>query len=198
MRQIIVRVLFAFIAALPIAANAQTLPKKIQEILSSALFVDGVVDREAHRVFWEELHNNYDNGNIERTIQWLKANTLLMQEYQYELWSSALISYRNNRVVKTEKLIKLETTLSSVMKAAITSRQGTPQYSNSIAMVDKGLSVVFQNAKNLLFAASTHSDFRGVKGEVIPLDEEMILHVIENVENIMARINRLLRKEWNG
>lgn len=88
MRQIIVRVLFAFIAALPIAANAQTLPKKIQEILSSALFVDGVVDREAHRVFWEELHKNYDNGNIERTIQWLKANTLLMQEYQYELWSA--------------------------------------------------------------------------------------------------------------
>jgi hypothetical protein len=26
--------------------------EKIQEILSSALFVDGVVDREAHRVFW--------------------------------------------------------------------------------------------------------------------------------------------------
>ncbi len=195
MRQHIAAALFVLFASLPMAVNSQTLPGKVQEVLSKALFVDGVVDREAHRVFWEEL-SKHDQNSVDRSIQWMRANTLLLQEYHHELWSSALISYRNNRVVKTEKLLELETTLSYAIKDAISYRQGTSQYSNSADMVDKGLSVAFQNAKNLLIAASTHSDFRGVKGEVIPLDEETILHVIENIGNVIARINLLFRKEW--
>jgi hypothetical protein len=195
MKKLIHKLLFCLSLSLPLIGYTQSTPIKTDEILRTVISADGFINKELHQAFWAELTKS-DKYETERLIKWANANILAMQEYQQELWESALISYRNRKVVKTESLINLETKLPFALKQSLPFRTGSPEQAKNEAAIDKRLATAMENSKNLLFAASKHTEFRGVNGEIIPIDEEKILHVIKNIEGSVYRLRKLLNKEW--
>lgn len=122
---------------------------------------------------------------------------VMMQEYQQELWQSALISYKYRKVVKTERLIKLEAELPVVLKRSLPFSPGSPEYVRNVETINRRLSPAMENAKNLLTSAARHTKFRGTTGEVVVvLDEARIIHVIEGIKGSVYRGKQLLSKEW--
>lgn len=195
MNHLIVRLLIAFVIAAPVTGYSQDMPPKMEEAFRNAISVNGFVDRESHQKFWSDL-SQYDKENTNALIKWIRGNLLLMQEYNGELWDSALISYRNRKIVKTERLIDIQAKLPSVLNESLPFRPGSKEYAVNTAAINRRLDAAIQNANNLLFAASTHSEFRSVNGDVFPLDENRILEVIKNIHGSVYRVSKLLNREW--
>lgn len=195
MKKLIYKLFFYFSLVFPLVGYAQNTPSKTDEIFRTVISADGFIDKELHQAFWAELAR-YDKNETERLIKWANGNILSMQEYQRELWESALISYRNRKVVKTEGLITLEVKLPVALKQSLPFRSGSPEYAENEATINRRLATAMENSKNLLFSASKHSELRGVNGEIIAIDEEKILHVIKNIEGSVYRFGKLLNKEW--
>lgn len=195
MKKLIRKLLFSFLLSLPLIGYTQSTFTKTDEILRTVISADGFINKELHLAFWAEM-TKHDKYETERLVKWANANLLATQEYQKELWESALISYRNRKIVKTETLINLETKLPIALKQSLPFRTDSLERAKNEAAIDKRLASAMENSKNLLFAASKHTDFRGVNGEIVPIDEEKILHVIKNIDGSVYRLRKLLNKEW--
>jgi hypothetical protein len=195
MKNFIYKLIFVFLLTTPLTGYTQNTLGKADEIFRTVISADGFIDKELHQAFWSELAK-YNKNETERLTKWASANILSMQEYQQELWESALISYRNKKIVKTEGLISLETKLPITLKQSLPFAPGSSEYLKNEAAINRRLATAMDNSKNLLFAASRHSEFRGVNGEIIPLDEDRIIHVMNNIKGSVYRFRKLLNKEW--
>lgn len=171
-------------AVLPISTKLEAI---IQSVISAN---GGYINKELHQEFWKELAK----GNQDQAIQdinWAKANILLMQEFQKELWESALISYRNQKIVKTQALIALETKVPVDLIASIPYRPGSKDFKSVEAIVNGRLSTAMENSKKLLVASAQHTDFLGIQ-----ITEEYLLRILNNIDGGMNRVRMLLNKDW--
>lgn len=191
----ICKVLMCCILTLPLIAYGQSSSARTDEIIRSVFFIDGYIDRDMHREFWAAVEKR-DKRETEQLLKWVNGNILMMQEYQQELWQSALISYRYRKVVKTDRLIKLESELPIVLKNSLPFSPGSPEHVRNAETINRGLSPAMENARNLLNSAAQHTEFRSVAGEVGALNEAKIIHVIEGIKGSVYRIRKLLSKEW--
>lgn len=187
--------LMHFILTLPLIAYGQSSPARTDEILRAVISVDGHINRDMHREFWAAVEKR-DKRETEQLLKWVNANILMMQEYQQELWQSALISYRYKKVVKTDRLTNLQLELPVVLESSLPFSPGSPEYVRNAETINRRLSPAMENARNLLNSAAQHTEFRGVAGEVVALDEAKIIHVIEGMNGSVYRIRKLLNKEW--
>lgn len=191
----ICKVLMCCILTLPLITYGQSSSARTDEILRAVISVDGYIDMDMHREFWAALEKR-DKRETGQLLKWANANILMMQEYQQELWQSALISYRYRKVVKTDRLTKLQLELPVVLKSSLPFSPGSPDYVRNAETINRRLSPAMENARNLLNSAAQHTELRGVAGEVVALDEAKIIHVIEGIKGSVYRIRKLLSKEW--
>lgn len=116
--KIIPKTMAFLLLSISLGGHAQAFSERTDEIVRTVIFVDGFIDKDMHREFWEAVEKR-DKREAEQLIKWVHSNILMIQEYQRELWESALISYGNGKVVKTERLIKLEAELPAVLKQSL-------------------------------------------------------------------------------
>lgn len=188
-------VIFLFVCCTNV--SAQDMSPKLQEIIYQTMAVDGSLTEEMYQEFWAELKRGGTPKEIHLLKKMFHINIIGAQEYQKELWSSAKISYENSKVVKTQRLIQLETEAPVTFEKSILFPKGSPNYRQAILTYKQQMKISMENSARLLNAAATRSSMTAVEGQVIPLNMSMINDVLMKLEASFSRLQNLFNENWH-
>ena len=162
-------------------------------IIQQTLNVDqGKVTKQMHTDFWKDVPNKDDVAKFMETTGLMAKITRDGMQYQMELWKSALISYQNKQVFKSDDYLKIR----EVMNDFINRVSKNIPDANERAQVVNQMETSMINSDNLLKSAAARTAMQSVQGPVIELSEERISFVINNIEKSFVRIDKLLKVEW--
>jgi len=162
-------------------------------IIQQTLNVDqGKVTKQMHTDFWKDVPNKDDVVKFMETTGLMAKIARDGMQYQMELWKSALISYQNKQVFKSDDYLKIR----EVMNDFINRVSKNIPDANERAQVVNQMKTSMINSDNLLKSASTRTAMQSVQGPIIELSEERISFVINNIEKSFVRIDKLLSAEW--
>ena len=162
-------------------------------IIQQTLNVDqGKVTKQMHTDFWKDVPNKDDVVKFMETTGLMAKITRDGMQYQMELWKSALISYQNKQVFKSDDYLKIR----EVMNDFINRVSKNIPDANERAQVVNQMETSMINSDNLLKSAAARTAMQSVQGPVIDLSEERISFVISNIEKSFVRIDKLLKVEW--
>ena len=182
-----------FILGLLFSVNAYAMTQNQMFIIQQTLNVDqGKVTKQMHTDFWKDVPNKDDVVKFMETTGLMAKITLDGMQYQMELWKSALISYRNKQVFKSEDYIKAKETMTDFINRV---SKNIPD-ANERAQVINQMKTGMINSDNLLKSAAARTNMQSVQGPIVELSEERITFVISNIEKSFSRIDKLLKVEW--
>ena len=162
-------------------------------IIQQTLNVDqGKVTKQMHSDFWKDVPNKDDVVKFMETTGLMAKITRDGMQYQMELWKSALISYRNQQVFKSDDYLKIK----EVMNDFINRVSKNIPNENERLQVTNQMKTSMINSDNLLKSAAARTNMQSVQGPIIELSEERIILVINNIEKSFSRIDKLLSVEW--
>ena len=162
-------------------------------IIQQTLNVDqGKVTKQMHTDFWKDVPNKDDVVKFMETTGLMAKITRDGMQYQKELWKSALISYRNQQVFKSDDYLKIN----EVMNDFINRVSKNIPNENERLQVTNQMKTSMINSDNLLKSAAARTNMQSVQGPIIELSEERIILVINNIEKSFSRIDKLLSVEW--
>ena len=163
-------------------------------IIHQVLNVDqGKKKKKMHTDFWKDVPNKSDMVEFMETTGIMAKLTRDGMNYQMELWKSALISYQNKQVFKSEDYIKAKETMTDFINRV---SKNIPN-ANERAQVINQMKTGMINSDNLLKSAASRTNMQSVQGPIVELSEERIILVINNIEKSFSRIDKLLQSEWN-
>ena len=162
-------------------------------IIQQTLNVDqGKVTKQMHTDFWKDVPNKDDVAKFMETTGLMAKITRDGMQYQMELWKSALISYRNQQVFKSDDYLKIN----EVMNDFINRVSKNIPNENERLQVTNQMKTSMINSDNLLKSAAARTNMQSVQGPIIELSEERIIFIINNIEKSFSRIDKLLSIEW--
>lgn len=162
-------------------------------IIQQTLNVDqGKITKQMHADFWKDVPNKDDVIKFMETTGLMAKITRDGMQYQMELWKSALISYRNQQVFKSDDYLKIN----EVMNDFINRVSKNIPNENERLQVTNQMKTSMINSDNLLKSAAARTNMQSVQGPIIELSEERIILVINNIEKSFSRIDKLLKVEW--
>ena len=162
-------------------------------IIQQTLNVDqGKITKQMHTDFWKDVPNKDDVVKFMETTGLMAKITRDGMQYQKELWKSALISYRNQQVFKSDDYLKIN----EVMNDFINRVSKNIPNENERLQVTNQMKTSMINSDNLLKSAAARTNMQSVQGPIIELSEERIILVINNIEKSFSRIDKLLKVEW--
>ena len=162
-------------------------------IIQQTLNVDqGKVTKQMHTDFWKDVPNKDDVVKFMETTGLMAKITRDGMQYQMELWKSALISYRNKQVFKSDDYLKIKAVVNDFINRV---SKNIPDANERVQVVNQ-MKTSMINSDNLLQSAAARTAMQSVQGPIIELSEERILLVINNIEKGFVRINKLLSAEW--
>tara|TARA_B110000444_G_C18762399_1_gene558241 strand:+ start:723 stop:1298 length:576 start_codon:yes stop_codon:yes gene_type:complete len=162
-------------------------------IIQQTLNVDqGKITKQMHTDFWKDVPNKDDVVKFMETTGLMAKITRDGMQYQMELWKSALISYRNQQVFKSDDYLKIN----EVMNDFINRVSKNIPNENERLQVTNQMKTSMINSDNLLKSAAARTNMQSVQGPIIELSEERIILVINNIEKSFSRIDKLLKVEW--
>ena len=189
MKKIISLIIITFL----ITNFSQAMTDKQMLILQQVLNVDqGKVTRQMHTDFWNEVPNKDEVVQFMETTGLMAKITRDGMKYQMELWKSALISYQNEQVFKSDEYLKVNDTMNDLINRI---SKNIPD-ANERAQVIKQMKTSMINSDNLLKSAASRTNMQSVQGPIIELSEERMTFVISNIEKSFSRIDKLLQSEW--
>ena len=187
-QSIILFILFSFGVA-----NAMT--EKQMMIFQQVLNVDqGKVTKQMHTDFWSDVPDKDDVVNYMETTGLMAKITKDGMNYQKELWKSALISYQNNQVFKSDDYIKARDTMNDFINR-VSKNIPDPNERQQVVMQ---MQVSMENSAELLRSAGARMNFQTVQGPIIEISEERLKFIIANLERSFVRIEKLLKPEWEN
>ncbi|MBC8306258.1 MAG: hypothetical protein H8E55_62170 [Pelagibacterales bacterium] len=187
MKKIISLIIITFL----ITNFSQAMTDKQMFILHQVLNVDqGKVTKQMHTDFWNDVPD--DVAKFMETTGLMAKITRDGMKYQMELWKSALISYQNKQVFKSEDYIKAKETMTDFINRV---SKNIPN-ANERAQVINQMKTSMINSDNLLKSAASRTNMQSVQGPIVELSEERISFVISNIEKSFSRIDKLLQSEW--
>ena len=176
-----------------LSVNAYAMTQNQMLIIQQTLNVDqGKITKQMHTDFWKDVPNKDDVVKFMETTGLMAKITLDGMQYQMELWKSALISYRNKQVFKSEDYIKAKETMTDFINRV---SKNIPD-ANERAQVINQMKTGMINSDNLLKSAAARTNMQSVQGPIVELSEERITFVISNIEKSFSRIDKLLKVEW--
>ena len=185
-QSIILFVLFSFGVA-----NAMT--EKQMMIFHQVLNVDqGKVTKQMHTDFWSDVPDKDDVVNYMETTGLMAKITKDGMNYQKELWKSALISYQNKQVFKSDDYIKARDTMNDFINR-VSKNIPDPNERQQVVMQ---MQISMENSAELLRSAGARMNFQTVQGPIIEISEERLKFIIANLERSFVRIEKLLKPEW--
>ena len=175
------------------SGNAYAMTQNQMLILQQTLNVDqGKITKQMHTDFWKDVPNKDDVIKFMETTGLMAKITRDGMQYQMELWKSALISYRNKQVFKSDDYLKTR----EVMNDFINRVSKNIPNANERAQVVNQMKTSMINSDNLLESAAARTNMQSVQGPIVELSEERIKFVISGIEKSFSRIDKLLQSEW--
>jgi len=172
-------------------ANAMT--QNQMYIIHQVLNVDqGKVTKQMHTDFWKDVPDKDDVVGFLETSGLMAKITKDGMSYQMELWKSALISYQNQQVFKSEDYLNARDTMNDFINRV---SKNIPNENERLQVINQ-MKTGMINSDNLLKSAAARTDMQSVQGPVMELSEERIKFVISNIETSFKRIDKLLQSEW--
>ncbi len=187
---LILGILFSF------QLQAQDMPPRMEAIIKQTLASNGILTQETHQEFWLQMKKLGTDKEIQEFTNIIKNGLLFLQEYQKELWSSALQSYNNKKVIKTQRLSELEKESLIKFKASLPYTKDSKNYKIAIESYNRNMEVSNQNAKLLLEASANHTTLTSVQGQVMNINKQYIEKVLGTISSSFNRLNNLLNKDW--
>ena len=174
-------------------ANAMT--QNQMYIIHQVLNVDqGKVTKQMHTDFWKDVPDKDDVVGFLETSGMMAKITKDGMSYQMELWKSALISYQNQQVFKSEEYLNARDTMNDFINRV---SKNIPN-ENERLQVTNQMKTSMINSDNLLKSAAARTDMQSVQGPIMELSEERIKFVISNIEKSFKRIDKLLKPIWEN
>ena len=162
-------------------------------IISQVLNAEGgKITKQMHTDFWKDIPSKEDFVEYLETTGLMAKITRDGMQYQMELWKSALISYRNEQVFKSDDYLKIKAVVNDFINRV---SKNIPD-ANERAQVVNNMKTSMINSENLLKSASKRTAMQSVQGPIIELSEERIIFIINNIEKSFSRIDKLLSIEW--
>src|SRR6056300_810818 len=172
-------------------ANAMT--QNQMYIIHQVLNVDqGKVTKQMHTDFWKDVPDKDDVVGFLETSGLMAKITKDGMSYQMELWKSALISYQNQQVFKSEDYLNARDTMNDFINRV---SKNIPNENERLQVINQ-MKTGMINSDNLLKSAAARTDMQSVQGPIMELSEERIKFVISNIETSFKRIDKLLQVEW--
>ena len=182
-----------FVLVLLLSGSAYSMTENQMMIIHQVLNVDqGKVTKQMHTDFWKDVPNKSDMVEFMETTGIMAKLTRDGMNYQMELWKSALISYQNKQVFKSEDYIKAKETMTDFINRV---SKNIPN-ANERAQVINQMKTGMINSDNLLKSAAARTNMQSVQGPIVELSEERMTFVISNIEKSFSRIDKLLQSEW--
>jgi len=187
------KLLSIIIIGLLLSVNAYSMTQNQMFIIQQTLNVDqGKVTKQMHTDFWKDVPNKDDVVEFMETTGLMAKISRDGMQYQMELWKSALISYQNKQVFKSDDYLKVR----EVMNDFIYRVSKNIPDANERLQVTNQMRTSMINSDNLLKSAAARTAMQSVQGPIIELSEERITQVINNIEKSFSRIDKLLSIEW--
>ena len=162
-------------------------------IIQQTLNVDqGKITKQMHTDFWKDVPNKDDVVKFMETTGLMAKITRDGMQYQMELWKSALISYRNQQVFKSDDYLKINEVMNDFINRV---SKNIPNEIERLQVTNQ-MKTSMINSDNLLKSAAARTNMQSVQGPIIELSEERIILVINNIEKSFSRIDKLLKVEW--
>ena len=175
------------------SGNAYSMTDNQMMIINQVLNVNqGKVTKQMYTDFWKDVPNKSDMVEFMETTGIMAKLTRDGMNYQMELWKSALISYQNKQVFKSEDYIKAKETMTDFINRV---SKNIPN-ANERAQVINQMKTGMINSDNLLKSAAARTNMQSVQGPIVELSEERMTFVISNIEKSFSRIDKLLQSEW--
>jgi hypothetical protein len=187
----------AFADANDSAHVEQIISSDIDPYLKQVLGPNGHLDKTLHDQFWRQFVNE-PAGDVNSSMNWVRGNLLVEQEFVKELWNSALLSYKSHRIVKTKRLIQLDKEMPDIVKKSLPWPPNSPQYTEAINGFNSSWATSQEDGNRLLDAAANHKPLIGVNGASRQIDEQTITRALTSVDASFTRLSNLLDKNWNG
>jgi len=182
-----------FVLVLLLSGSAYSMTENQMMIIHQVLNVDqGKVTRQMHTDFWKDVPDKSDMVEFMETTGIMAKLTRDGMNYQMELWKSALISYQNKQVFKSEDYIEAKETMTDFINRV---SKNIPN-ANERAQVINQMKTGMINSDNLLKSAAARTNMQSVQGPIVELSEERMTFVISNIEKSFSRIDKLLQSEW--
>tara|TARA_B100000768_G_C11085337_1_gene292622 strand:+ start:82 stop:660 length:579 start_codon:yes stop_codon:yes gene_type:complete len=182
-----------FVLVLLLSGSAYSMTENQMMIIHQVLNVDqGKVTRQMHTDFWKDVPDKSDMVEFMETTGIMAKLTRDGMNYQMELWKSALISYQNKQVFKSEDYIEAKETMTDFINRV---SKNIPN-ANERAQVINQMKTGMINSDNLLKSAAARTNMQSVQGPIVELSEERMTFVISNIEKSFSRIDKLLQLEW--
>ena len=182
-----------FVLVLLLSGSAYSMTQNQMMIIHQVLNVDqGKVTKQMHTDFWKDIPDKEDLIGFMETTGMMAKLTRDGMNYQMELWKSALISYQNKQVFKSEDYIKAKETMTDFINRV---SKNIPN-ANERAQVINQMKTGMINSDNLLKSAAARTNMQSVQGPIVELSEERMTFVISNIEKSFSRIDKLLQSEW--
>ena len=182
-----------FVLVLLLSGSAYSMTENQMMIIHQVLNVDqGKVTKQMHTDFWKDVPDKEDLIGFMETTGIMAKLTRDGMNYQMELWKSALISYQNKQVFKSEDYIKAKETMTDFINRV---SKNIPN-ANERAQVINQMKTGMINSDNLLKSAAARTNMQSVQGPIVELSEERMTFVISNIEKSFSRIDKLLQSEW--
>ena len=174
-------------------ANAMT--QNQMYIIHQVLNVDqGKVTKQMHTDFWKDVPDKDDVVGFLETSGLMAKITKDGMSYQMELWKSALISYQNQQVFKSEDYLNARDTMNDFINRV---SKNIPNENERLQVINQ-MKTGMINSDNLLKSAAARTDMQSVQGPIMELSEERIKFVISNIEKSFKRIDKLLKPIWEN
>jgi len=187
------KILSIIFISLLLIGNAHSMTDNQMMIIHQVLNVDqGKVTKQMHTDFWKDIPDKNDIVKFMETTGIMAKLTRDGMNYQMELWKSALISYQNKQVFKSEDYIEAKETMTDFINRV---SKNIPN-ANERAQVINQMKTGMINSDNLLKSAAARTNMQSVQGPIVELSEERMTFVISNIEKSFSRIDKLLQSEW--
>tara|TARA_R110002072_G_scaffold215509_1_gene372627 strand:+ start:1281 stop:1856 length:576 start_codon:yes stop_codon:yes gene_type:complete len=187
------KLLSIIVVSLLLSGSAYSMTESQMMIIHQVLNVDqGKVTKQMHTDFWKDVPDKEDFIGFMETTGIMAKLTRDGMNYQMELWKSALISYQNKQVFKSEDYIKAKETMTDFINRV---SKNIPD-ANERAQVINQMKTGMINSDNLLKSAASRTNMQSVQGPIVELSEKRIILVINNIETSFSRIDKLLQSEW--
>ena len=182
-----------FVLVLLLSGSAYSMTENQMMIIHQVLNVDqGKVTKQMHTDFWKDIPDKNDIVKFMETTGIMAKLTRDGMNYQMELWKSALISYQNKQVFKSEDYIEAKETMTDFINRV---SKNIPN-ANERAQVINQMKTGMINSDNLLKSAAARTNMQSVQAPIVELSEERMTFVISNIEKSFSRIDKLLQLEW--
>ena len=187
------KLLSIIVLSLLLSGNAYAMTQNQLYIIHQVLNVDqGKVTKQMHTDFWKDVPDKDDVVGFLETSGMMAKITKDGMSYQMELWKSALISYQNQQVFKSEDYLNARDTMNDFINRV---SKNIPNENERLQVINQ-MKTGMINSDNLLKSAAARIDMQSVQGPIMELSEERIKFVISNIETSFKRIDKLLQVEW--